>query len=67
MEISDEFRRQNTARDDFGIGEVNLVAKVGEREDKIRLQRDDARRLLLRDQFTGFANCAARRRRRIFI
>ena len=40
-----------SARDDFGIGEVNLVAKVGEREDKIRLQRDDARRLVLRDQF----------------
>ncbi|HSF58240.1 MAG TPA: DUF4175 family protein, partial [Candidatus Binatia bacterium] len=40
-----------SARDDFGIGEVNLVAKVGEREEKIRLQRDDARRLVLRDQF----------------
>ncbi len=40
-----------SARDDFGIGEVNLVAKVGDREDKIRLQRDDARRLVLRDQF----------------
>jgi soluble cytochrome b562 len=40
-----------SARDDFGIGEVNLVAKVGEREDKIRLQRDEAKRLILRDQF----------------
>jgi hypothetical protein len=40
-----------SARDDFGISEVNLVAKVGDREDKIRLQRDDARRLVLRDQF----------------
>jgi soluble cytochrome b562 len=40
-----------SARDDFGIGEVNLVAKVGDREEKIRLQRDDARRLVLRDQF----------------
>ena len=40
-----------SARDDFGIGEVNLVTKVGDREDKIRLQRDDARRLVLRDQF----------------
>jgi len=40
-----------SARDDFGIGEVNLVTKVGEREDKIRLQRDDAKRLILRDQF----------------
>jgi hypothetical protein len=40
-----------SARDDFGIGEVNLVAKIGEREDKIRLQKDDARRLILRDQF----------------
>jgi hypothetical protein len=40
-----------SARDDFGIGEVNLVAKVGDREDKIRLQKDDAKRLILRDQF----------------
>jgi hypothetical protein len=40
-----------SARDDFGIGEVNLVAKTGDREDKIRLQKDDARRLILRDQF----------------
>ncbi|HSE85214.1 MAG TPA: DUF4175 family protein [Candidatus Binatia bacterium] len=40
-----------SARDDFGISEVNLVTKVGDREDKIRLQRDDARRLVLRDQF----------------
>jgi len=40
-----------SARDDFGIGEVNLVARVGEREDKIRLQRDEAKRLILRDQF----------------
>src|SRR5215470_10467009 len=40
-----------SARDDFGIGEVNLVTKVGDREDKIRLQKDDAKRLILRDQF----------------
>src|SRR5918996_3327166 len=40
-----------SARDDFGVAEVNLVSKVGEREDKIRLQRDDAKRLILRDQF----------------
>ena len=40
-----------SARDDFGISEVNLVAKVGDREDKIRLQRDDAKRLVLRDQY----------------
>jgi len=40
-----------SARDDFGIGEVNLVARVGEREDKIRLLRDEAKRLILRDQF----------------
>ena len=41
-----------TARDDFGISEVNLVAKVGDREDKIRLQRDEARQLVLRDRFS---------------
>jgi soluble cytochrome b562 len=40
-----------SARDDFGISEVNLVTKVGDREDKIRLQRDDAKRLVLRDQY----------------
>src|SRR5262249_59202297 len=39
------------ARDDFGISEVNLVTKIRDREDKIRLQTDDARRLVLRDQF----------------
>jgi len=40
-----------SARDDFGIGEINLVAKVGEREEKFRLEKDDARRLILRGQF----------------
>ncbi|MPZ77799.1 MAG: DUF4175 family protein [Deltaproteobacteria bacterium] len=40
-----------SARDDFGIGEVTLSVKVGERQEKIRLQKDDARRLILRDQF----------------
>ena len=40
-----------SARDDFGIGAVDLVFKVGEREDKIRLQRDEAKRLIVRDQF----------------
>jgi soluble cytochrome b562 len=40
-----------SARDDFGIGEVNLIVKIGEREDKIRLAKDDAKRLILRDQY----------------
>ena len=40
-----------SARDDFGIAEVNLIAKIGDREDKIRLARDDAKRLILRDQY----------------
>jgi soluble cytochrome b562 len=40
-----------SARDDFGIGEINLVVKIGDREDKIRIQRNDARQLVLRDQF----------------
>ena len=39
------------ARDDFGISEVNLITKVGEREDKIRLQKDDNKRLIMREQF----------------
>lgn len=40
-----------SARDDFGISEINLVAKVGEREDKTRLHKDEIKRPLLRDQF----------------
>ncbi|HWP23856.1 MAG TPA: DUF4175 family protein, partial [Candidatus Binatia bacterium] len=40
-----------SARDDFGIGEIALVTKVGEREDKIILQRDEAKRVVLRDQY----------------
>jgi hypothetical protein len=39
------------ARDDFGIAEIALVVKVGDREDKITLQREDAKRLILRDQY----------------
>ncbi len=40
-----------SARDDFGISEVNLVVKTGEREDKIRLQQNETRPLIVRDQF----------------
>jgi len=40
-----------SARDDFGIGEISLVAKIGAREEKISLQREDSKRLLLSDQF----------------
>jgi soluble cytochrome b562 len=40
-----------SARDDFGVGEINLAVKIGERQDKIRLQREDAKRLILRDQY----------------
>ena len=40
-----------SARDDFGIGEINLVAKIGEREERIRLEKDETRRLILRGQF----------------
>ncbi|MGH7828515.1 MAG: DUF4175 family protein [Candidatus Binatia bacterium] len=40
-----------SARDDFGVAEVNLAVKIGEREEKVRLQRDDGRRLILRDQY----------------
>ena len=40
-----------SARDDFGIAEINLIAKIGEREDKIRLQRGEAKRLVLREQY----------------
>lgn len=40
-----------SARDDFGIGEIALLTKVGEREDKIVLQKDEAKRVVLRDQY----------------
>jgi soluble cytochrome b562 len=39
------------ARDDFGIGEIALVTKIGDREDKIVLQKDEAKRLIMRDQY----------------
>lgn len=39
------------ARDDFGIAEVNLIAKIGDREDKIRLLRNESRRVILREEF----------------
>jgi len=39
-----------SARDDFGIAEVNLIAKVGDREDKIRLEKGDDKRHILREQ-----------------
>jgi hypothetical protein len=38
------------ARDDFGIAEVALVVKIGDREDKTTLQKEDAKRLIVRDQ-----------------
>ena len=41
-----------SARDDFGIGEIALVTKIGDREDKLVLQKDEAKRLILRDQYT---------------
>ena len=40
-----------SARDDFGISDINLVAKIGEREDRIRLLQNDAKQLIIRDQF----------------
>lgn len=40
-----------SARDDFGLSEVNLITKVGEREDKIRLQKEDIKRLILREEY----------------
>ena len=40
-----------SARDDFGIGEIALVTKIGDREEKIILQKDDAKRLVLRNQY----------------
>lgn len=39
------------ARDDFGIAEVALVVKIGAREDKITLQKEAGKRVILRDQY----------------
>jgi uncharacterized protein DUF4175 len=39
------------ARDDFGISEVALIVKTGDREDKITLQKEDAKKLIVRDQY----------------
>src|SRR4029078_4373173 len=39
------------AREDLGIGEIALWAKVGDREDKIILQKDESKRLIMRDQY----------------
>jgi hypothetical protein len=39
------------ARDDFGIAEIALVVKVGGREDKTILHKEDSKRLILRDQY----------------
>jgi hypothetical protein len=41
-----------SARDDFGIGEVALITKIGDREEKITLQKEEAKRLIVRDQYT---------------
>jgi len=40
-----------SARDDFGIAEINLITRIGDREDKISLQKEDVKRLILRDQY----------------
>jgi len=50
-----------SARDDFGISEVNLITKVGDREDKIRLQKEDIKRLILREQYKWDLNKLALR------
>ena len=39
------------ARDDFGIAGVALIVKIGEREDKITLQKEDSKKLIVRDQY----------------
>lgn len=40
-----------SARDDFGIGEVALSIRIGDRQERIALQKDDSRKLIVRDQF----------------
>ncbi len=39
------------ARDDFGIAEIALVTRIGDQEEKIVLQKDGDKRLILRDQY----------------
>jgi len=41
-----------SARDDFGISEIALITKIGDREEKISLQKEEAKRLIVRDQYT---------------
>jgi hypothetical protein len=40
-----------SARDDFGIAEIALIVKLGDREDKITLEKEAAKRLIVRDQY----------------
>jgi hypothetical protein len=40
-----------SARDDFGIQEVALVARVGERRERLLIQREESRKLITRERF----------------
>jgi soluble cytochrome b562 len=50
-----------SARDDFGIAGVNLIARIGDREEKIPLQKDDAKKLIVRDEYKWDLNKLALR------
>ncbi|MEK6600443.1 MAG: DUF4175 family protein [Candidatus Binatota bacterium] len=40
-----------SGRDDFGVQEVNLVARVGERQERLPLLKDGNKKLIVREQF----------------
>jgi hypothetical protein len=40
-----------SARDDFGIQEVALVIKIGDRQEKLPIQREEIKKLIVRERF----------------
>lgn len=40
-----------SARDDFGIQEISLIVKIGDREEKIPIYKEENKKLVLRERF----------------
>ncbi|MGH7830249.1 MAG: DUF4175 family protein, partial [Candidatus Binatia bacterium] len=40
-----------SARDDFGIQEITLAARIGDRQEKLPIQKEGSRRFIAREQF----------------
>ncbi len=45
-----------SARDDFGIEEIALVVKIGERQEKIPIYKEESKKVILRDRFSWDLN-----------